>query len=192
MDLSNCLFPADSTWWFSSRADQRLNSVGMPRWHSEWRGFKEAFTEKCKFFCHLEECLNCFHPYSIMKVTGVQNNTEFHWPSKLLVFVQMFLSVMFKRKSYMFGTTRGDYVMKEFICFWWTIALKWHLFITQHCLNNRNGFGEINRWLTNVSSAVNGCRQNESPNSWQKHHNNLQVANPQDSSPSININCQVV
>ncbi len=29
--------------------------------------------------------------------------------------------------------------------------------------------------LTNGSSAVNGCRQNESPNSWWKHHNNPQV-----------------
>ncbi len=27
----------------------------------------------------------------------------------------------------------------------------------------------------NGSSAVNGCRQNESPNSWWKHHNNPQV-----------------
>ncbi len=29
--------------------------------------------------------------------------------------------------------------------------------------------------FTNRSSAVNGCRQNESPNSWQKHYNNPQV-----------------
>ncbi len=29
--------------------------------------------------------------------------------------------------------------------------------------------------LSNRSSAVNGCRQNESPNSWYKHHNNPQV-----------------
>ncbi len=29
--------------------------------------------------------------------------------------------------------------------------------------------------LSNGSSAVNGCRQNESPNSWLKHHNNPQV-----------------
>ncbi len=29
---------------------------------------------------------------------------------------------------------------------------------------------------------VNGCRQNESPNSWLKHHNN-----PHNSSPSINV-----
>ncbi len=36
--------------------------------------------------------------------------------------------------------------------------------------------------LSNGCSAVNGCRQNESPNSWWKHHNN-----PHHSSPSINI-----
>ncbi len=28
--------------------------------------------------------------------------------------------------------------------------------------------------LTNGSSAVNGCRQNESPNSWLKHHTQIQ------------------
>ncbi len=36
--------------------------------------------------------------------------------------------------------------------------------------------------LRNGLSAVNGCRQNESPNSWYKHHNN-----PHNSSPSVNI-----
>ncbi len=40
--------------------------------------------------------------------------------------------------------------------------------------------------LSNGSSAVNGCRQNESPNSWWKHHNNPQVL-PHHSSPSVNI-----
>ncbi len=29
----------------------------------------------------------------------------------------------------------------------------------------------LNHLLSNVSPAVNGCRQNESPNSWLKHHN---------------------
>ncbi len=33
----------------------------------------------------------------------------------------------------------------------------------------------LHHLLTNGSSAVNGCRQNESPNSWLKHHNNPQV-----------------
>ncbi len=33
----------------------------------------------------------------------------------------------------------------------------------------------LHHLLTNGSSAVNGCRQNESPNSWLKHHNNSQV-----------------
>ncbi len=33
----------------------------------------------------------------------------------------------------------------------------------------------LHHLLTNGSSAVNGCRQNESPNSWLKHKYNLQV-----------------
>ncbi len=33
----------------------------------------------------------------------------------------------------------------------------------------------IHHLLTNGSSAVNGCRQNESPNSWEKHHDNPQL-----------------
>ncbi len=42
----------------------------------------------------------------------------------------------------------------------------------------------LHHLLTKGSSAVNGCRQNESPNSWEskQHHNN-----PQHSRPSINI-----
>ncbi len=36
--------------------------------------------------------------------------------------------------------------------------------------------------LSNGSSAVNGCRQNKSPNSWLKHHNN-----PHHSSPAIHV-----
>ncbi len=33
----------------------------------------------------------------------------------------------------------------------------------------------LHQLLTSGSSAVNWCRQNESPNSWYKHHNNPQV-----------------
>ncbi len=33
----------------------------------------------------------------------------------------------------------------------------------------------LHHFLINGSSAVNGCRHNESPNSWYKHHNNPQV-----------------
>ncbi len=33
----------------------------------------------------------------------------------------------------------------------------------------------LNHFLINVSSAVHGCRQKDSPNSWLKYHNNLQV-----------------
>ncbi len=33
----------------------------------------------------------------------------------------------------------------------------------------------LHHLLTDGSSAVNGCRQNKSPNSWLKHHNNPQV-----------------
>ncbi len=41
----------------------------------------------------------------------------------------------------------------------------------------------LNLLLINGCSAVNGCHQNESPNSWLKHHNNPQVI----SSPSDNV-----
>ncbi len=37
----------------------------------------------------------------------------------------------------------------------------------------------LHHLLTNGSSAVNGCRQNESPNSWLKHRNNPQVIHNQ-------------
>ncbi len=40
----------------------------------------------------------------------------------------------------------------------------------------------LHHLLTIGSSAVNGCRQNESPNSWYNHHNN-----PYDSSWSVDI-----
>ncbi len=37
---------------------------------------------------------------------------------------------------------------------------------------NLNWNLELHHLLTNGSTAVNGCRRNESPNSWRKHHNN--------------------
>ncbi len=36
----------------------------------------------------------------------------------------------------------------------------------------------LHHLLTNRYSAVNGCRQNESSNSWQKHHKNPHVSGP--------------
>ncbi len=45
----------------------------------------------------------------------------------------------------------------------------------------------LHHLLSNGCSAVNGCRQNESPNSWLKHQ-----INPHHSSPSVNIlSCEV-
>ncbi len=40
----------------------------------------------------------------------------------------------------------------------------------------------LHQCLSNKCSVVNGCRQNESPNSWLKHHND-----PHHSSPSVNV-----
>ncbi len=55
---------------------------------------------------------------------------------------------------------------------------RWVVSSSQQFWRNR----ALNHLFINASSAVNGCRQNESPNSWLKHHNN-----PHHSSLSVNI-----
>ncbi len=51
------------------------------------------------------------------------------------------------------------------ICFWISQNLDEFLFWMWRNL-------VLHLLLNNGSSALNGCHQNESPNSWQKHHNN--------------------
>ncbi len=48
---------------------------------------------------------------------------------------------------------------------------RWVCFFTKQIKRNL----ALHHLLTSGSSAVNGCRQNESPNSWLKHHNNSQA-----------------
>ncbi len=50
----------------------------------------------------------------------------------------------------------------------WISKVKKLLRFIQHCHKN----SPLHHRLTNGSSAVNGCRQNESPNNCENHHNN--------------------